>query len=619
MASGVDDFLNTMDLPSGASNFGRALDYGGKILGGADLLYKTYKLGDDVFDGHASNEQSMNEWNAFAEVGISGFGFTPAGAVVGVADLGLETVTGKGVVAHGNDLGSFYGSLYAHLEYGSPLVVGGWDRGLCPEGGTRKEPPSWWDAFTAAATEITGAKDPNLIIGPDGQPDKKWVSVKDRLPYSILFENDSTATARARYIKITTPIEPKQDAATLELGSFGFNNQSFDIPPGTSSYYQRLDARDSTGLYVDIVAGYDVVNNQIFWELQGIDPITLLPPEDPLAGFLFLQDSTQPAYGNGFVNFSIKPITSAQTLDTIGARAFIVFDQNDTIPTNIHTNTIDAVSPTSQMNTLPANGTNPITLSWTGADDPNGSGIDYYTIYVSNDLVNYSVLIPRITGLDTTLSLPSGSNYCFFVLATDRTGNAETLRPGVIRCSSVGNPLPVTLLYFNGTNQDKNNLLKWGTASEQNSKEFRLERSLNGSDFNQITTVVAAGNSSIPRDYQYTDRNIDQINSNVMFYRLKQVDLDNNFKYSNIVRLNYNKSGVSNSIVYPNPTNGYVTVVLGDNSLLGTEALVTDVNGMLLQRVKFVNSSQVFNLSGFTNGLYLIRLSNKETLKVIKQ
>ncbi|MBL0268088.1 MAG: hypothetical protein IPP99_05360 [Chitinophagaceae bacterium] len=141
---------------------------------------------------------------------------------------------------------------------------------------------------------------------------------------------------------------------------------------------------DSTGLFIDMTAGYDIVTNNIFWEFQAIDPITLLPPEDPLAGFVFVQDTLNPEYGHGFVNFTIKPRQDAQTLDTIGARAFIVFDQNDTIPTNIHKNTIDAVAPVSQINTITSISTNPITLSWTGADDANGSGIDYYTVYVSN-------------------------------------------------------------------------------------------------------------------------------------------------------------------------------------------------------------------------------------------
>jgi hypothetical protein len=236
-------------------------------------------------------------------------------------------------------------------------------------------------------------------------------------------------TARTRYIKITTPIEPKQDAATLELGSFGFNNQSFEIPAGTSSYYQRLDARDSTGLYVDITAGYDVINNQVFWEFQGIDPLTLLPPEDPLAGFLFLQDSTQPDYGNGFVNFSMKPLSSAQTLDTIGARAFIIFDQNEVIPTNIHTNTIDAVAPTSSITNLPdLTPDTEIAITYTGTDDPNGSGIKWYSIYVADDNGPPELYLNNFTGTDTTFNGVAEHTYKFYLTATDTAGNVEVLR-----------------------------------------------------------------------------------------------------------------------------------------------------------------------------------------------
>lgn len=486
-----------------------------------------------------------------------------------------------------------------------------------PDGGPKVKFRLQWDPVRKMWVLIPF--DPNLITGPDGQPDKAWVSVNDRLPYTIEFENDSSATARARYVKITSPIEPKQDPTTLELGSFGFNNQSFDIPVGSAFYTNRLDTRDSTGVFVDITAGYDIVKHQIFWEFQAIDPVTLLPPEDPLAGFLFVKDSLQDLYGKGFVNFSIKPRSDAQTLDTIGARAFIVFDENDTIPTNIHKNTIDAVAPTSQVNTLTAMGTSPINLSWTGSDDPNGSGIDYYTVYVTNDNVNYSVLFPKVYGTDTTFSLPPGVTYCFFVLATDRTGNAETLRTGVTTCTTIGNPLPVSLLYFTGTNVNKDNLLKWATSSEQNSKEFRLERSLNGTDFTQIAVVQAAGNSTSQRAYNYTDRNIDLLNSTVMFYRLKQVDNDLNFKYSNIVRLNYLSGGGKPSIVYPNPTGGTITILIGDNKLIGTEASVSDINGRLLKKFKITATSQSIDLSTYVGGVYFIRLQNKETLKIVKQ
>ncbi len=485
------------------------------------------------------------------------------------------------------------------------------------DGGTRRPVPYAGQNSEFAFMEILTSHDPNAIIGPEGQPDIHWVSVKDRLPYTILYENSIEATAPAKYVRITTPIEPKQDAGSFLLGDFGFNSTTFTMPPNTAAYYNRLDVRDSLGLFVDITAGYDQLNNVAFWEFQSIDPVTLMPPADPLKGFLLMQDSNSLVYGHGFVNFSIKPKQNALTLDTIGARADIVFDDNDTIPTNIHTNTIDAFAPVSHMNVIPAT-TNPITLSWTGADDTGGCGIDYYTIYVSTDQVNYSVLIPVIRSTDTTFSLPPDSTYCFFVLATDRTGNKETLRPNEIKCTYLGPPLPVTWLYFRGKTVSKDNLLDWATASEQNTKLYEVERSLNGTSFSRIGIVYAAGSSNQTNSYQYTDHNIDRLNSEYMFYRLKQVDIDGRFSYSNVVRLRYNEKNTSNSIVYPNPTPGLVTILVGDNALVGTIAYLYDINGRLLENIKISANSQQVNLSRYVNGVYYIKLNNKEVLKIIK-
>ncbi|MBK8140154.1 MAG: hypothetical protein IPK57_03515 [Chitinophagaceae bacterium] len=206
----------------------------------------------------------------------------------------------------------------------------------CPPdgaGGTQKPPGALGVALST--TEAIASWDPNEIIGPDGVPDKSWVSINDRLPYTVTYENDISASAPAKYVKVVVPVHEKMDAATFQLGSFGFNSLTFTVPPATASYYQRLDCRDSLGLFVDVIAGYDVVNNHAFWEFQSIDPVTLLAPADPLKGFLLLQDSTNQTYGHGFVNFSIKPVTTAQTLDTVLASAEIIFDSNEIIPTNI--------------------------------------------------------------------------------------------------------------------------------------------------------------------------------------------------------------------------------------------------------------------------------------------
>ncbi len=605
----------------------------GNVANAVDVLIKAKHMYDVVNDP-STNASEMRV--AGADFLLSLASFTPPGAAYGAIDFVQQKITGQSLTRVMAYNGYFYGNLYSHFMYGVPMDYSdpdehfksenGWKPRItdCPQDGsggprTRRH---WHFEPNGDSTEVITSLDPNEIIGPDGVPDKAWVSINDRLPYTVLYENAKSASAPAKYVKVTAPIHVNMDPGTFQLGSFGFNNLTFAVPPGTSSYYKRLDCRDSLNLYVDITAGYDVVNNEAFWELQSIDPVTLLPPSDPLHGLLLLQDSVNSASGHGFVNFSIKPISSAHTLDTIGAQAVIRFDSNDTIPTNIESNTIDAVAPASHLNSLPANSNNPVILTWGGTDDLNGSGLQYYTLYVSTDGVNFNIIQSRMTRTDTVFTGAPNTYYYFFVLATDSVGNTETLRPGEVRSTYITGTvaLPVTWLYFRGNNRDRDNVLEWATANELDSKEYQLERSLTGlNDFQRIATIPAANTTSSTSRYQYVDQNIDRLNSAVMFYRLKQVDNDARFRYSNVVRLSYREDEKQKSIVYPNPTNGMVTVTIGDQQLLGTVANLYDQGGRLLQQVKISATSQTLDLSQYVNGMYYLQLKNKEVLKVIKQ
>lgn len=489
----------------------------------------------------------------------------------------------------------------------------------CPEGGKRTGPFRKYDPKTGKLI-IVFPLDPNEIIGPAGvQLPERFVNKTDAMPYTILFENDTAASAPAKYVRISTKIEPKQDPATFELANFGFNNQSFEIPNGLASYYQRLDLRDSMNLFVDITAGYDQLNNEAFWEFRSIDPITLLPTDEPLAGFLYLQDTTQPAYGNGFVNFRIRPRTNAVTGDTIGAQAKIIFDENDTIPTNIYTNTIDAVAPQSKLEEVSVVSGNTVFMRWNGQDDLGGSGIDFYSIYITNDNINYSLLVAKTERTDTTMALPPNGSYCLFVIATDRAGNQQPINLNDIVCTAVGSPLPVNWLYFTGLNRDVNNHLNWATSSEKNSKEFIVERSFTGSNYLKIGTVASVGNSSGRKEYEFTDRNIDKLGSSVMYYRLKQVDKDEKFSYSSVVKLTYRNMGNRPNIVYPNPASRHITIAIGDKKLIKTEARITDLNGRVVQSVIIKSEVQTIPLENLASGIYFIVLKNGETMKILKQ
>lgn len=619
----------------------KGMSAAGDKIGFADQMLKGANFLETTLDGSPSNPQHTEEWTAGAELGFSLIGNTPAGKILGAADFATEKLTGESLLTHTGNTGTFLGENITRWENGLPI---NWQWGepidedwrpfwnkewwsldyhrrksrkkKCKEKGTPRRIEHYNPLN--GRTYLIWSIDPNEIVGPEGVADPKWVSVDDRMQYTIFCENSELATGPARVVKISTPIEPKHDATTINLGSFGFNGLEFEVPAGLATYSARLDVRDSLGVYVDVIAGYDPNTNSVFWNFSSIDPVTFLPSTDPTKGVLLLRSDEFEKHGHGFVNFSIKPRRTAETGDTTGARAEIVFDDNEMIPTNIHHNTIDAVAPESNITEFSTT-ENLVQLRWNGADDPGGSGIATYALYVANDRLNYSLFGNPTTSKDTSFTLAVGQEYCFFVLATDSTGNVEKMMPDGISCLELRGALPVTWLYFEGENIGKNNKLNWATASEQNSKEFLVERSVDGKEYMPIALVPAAGNSSIKTYYEYIDKEIDKLNSVMMYYRLRQIDLDGKYVFSKTITLRYTDIGFEPSIVYPNPTHSFAIIKIGEKSLLKTEAILMDVNGKILERIKIESEYQQVDLSKYLKGMYFIQLANKQVLRVVRQ
>jgi hypothetical protein len=109
--------------------------------------------------------------------------------------------------------------------------------------------------------------------------------------------------------------------------------------------------------------------------------------------------------------------------------------------------------------------------------------------------------------------------------------------------------LPVDLLSFTGKLQKENVQLNWTTVSEHNSKGFEIERSYDGVNFRKIGFVASAGNSFTTRNYNFTDP---QRAVEYNYYRLKLVDIDNSFDYSDIVLIR-NINGKQDVFITSNP------------------------------------------------------------------
>jgi len=106
------------------------------------------------------------------------------------------------------------------------------------------------------------------------------------------------------------------------------------------------------------------------------------------------------------------------------------------------------------------------------------------------------------------------------------------LRPNIK--IALANPvaLPIELLYFEASENERYNHLTWSTASENNNDYFNIEKTQDGVIFYNIVTVNGAGNSNYQIHYEYDDY---ELNDNICYYRLKQTDYDGKFKYHNII------------------------------------------------------------------------------------
>lgn len=177
--------------------------------------------------------------------------------------------------------------------------------------------------------------------------------------------------------------------------------------------------------------------------------------------------------------------------------------------------------------------------------------------------------------------------------------------------SSGLNPLPVEMLYFNVTaNLLANNVkIDWATATEINSSHFEIERSLDALNWEKIGTQKAAGNSNDLNTYLSFDNN--PLNG-LSYYRLKQVDYDGAFEYSEIRSVKFDKNLANNYVIYPNPTTDKIWLK-GLNEKNISVVKIYNLIGKLVKKVNFKDNQATheIEIKGLTNGLYYLDFMDK--------
>lgn len=231
------------------------------------------------------------------------------------------------------------------------------------------------------------------------------------------------------------------------------------------------------------------------------------------------------------------------------------------------------------------------------------------------------------SGVSTSWSFLNGTNAATNTGSTpaySRTSPTASLAPGVyyFGIGGQGSALPVELLWFDAKTQNKDGLLRWLTANELNSSHFELERNTtpdNASGWHYVSTIEAAGNSSQQQQYQYLDpKPFEKTGSATLFYRLKILDRDGSYSYSQVrsISLEPEKNTAASVSCFPNPATGLLNVVLQSSRAETLHYTLFDLNGKALlsqsQSVAAGISNTELDLHQVAAGTYLLCISNEQ-------
>lgn len=200
----------------------------------------------------------------------------------------------------------------------------------------------------------------------------------------------------------------------------------------------------------------------------------------------------------------------------------------------------------------------------------------------------------------------------------DPLGNPPNTLEAISPVLTVSEPLSVGLGMFTAIKTDNNTVdLDWTTMTEQNSKGFEIERSVDGRNWSSIGFVSSQadnGNSRTSLKYAYEDL---QPNTGYNYYRLKQLEVNGNFEYSDVRKVFFDDQTQNTITIYPNPAVQSMNVQ-GLES--GDVIYVFDVSGKTVKVVYTFDSTVKFNVSDLAAGTYFLKVNeDKFQAKFIKE
>lgn len=241
---------------------------------------------------------------------------------------------------------------------------------------------------------------------------------------------------------------------------------------------------------------------------------------------------------------------------------------------------------------------------------------------VSNIKVNYGVpgsgtaaaqlfSVNSVSTYNYTHTVPLNGSFYYYAVITQADGDKIFTSPIWIKRVAI---LPVSLLYFSARATENNGITcSWETAQELNARDFTIERSTDGEHFEAIGSLPAHNTASLSH-YDFADH---AAPAGLLYYRLKETDLDGQTMYSEIVTVRTAAATIDLQL-YPNPAEEEVFAEVASMQPGDATVELIDHEGRLAEsrKVRLGRHTQqlYFGMQAYPAGLYLLRIRSAESM-----
>ena len=256
------------------------------------------------------------------------------------------------------------------------------------------------------------------------------------------------------------------------------------------------------------------------------------------------------------------------------------------------------------------------------SDAFRGGDLAYFSVYLSDEKLNqpkqFTIYYPNNT-IYTAGQYTANPNspdyysasYWYWAYFLPNGGPYGTYRfeishSGVTQSHNftVNAPLPIELLNFTGKKTSSGVLLAWETRSEKDNDYFSVEYSPDAKSYKEIGKVKAAGTSNISQNYSFLHSTALNPSN---YYRLKQVDFDGNFSYSNILEVSSSDKDIAMKI-YPNPTHNSITI---ENIDPQYPIFIVDYLGRIVKKEIIQETQTTIDINNLVSGVYILYHKDK--------